>query len=152
MTKCAVRRAGKQTGMSITTAIFVLLMLSGTAAYVLSTTTVQHATSSADLFGARALLAARAGLEWGAYQILQNAAGGYCAGASDSASVESMAGMLSGFTAKVDCVHTEHAEASSVSNVHMYTLTATACNQAPCPNAAPGANYIERQVVMVVGR
>jgi MSHA biogenesis protein MshP len=138
--------------MSIITAIFVLLMLSGIAAYVLSISTVQHSTSAADVLGARALLAARSGVEWGAYQVLQNAAGGYCAGASDSQTVNGLSGALSGFSATVDCTHTQHAEASTVNNVHVFRLVATACNQPPCPSATPGANYIERQMTAVVSR
>lgn len=152
MTARSNGRQRRQQGMSIVTAIFVLLMLSGLAAYVVSISTVQHASSAADLLGARALLAARSGLEWGTYQVLQNPGGGYCTGATDSASITDMAGMLAGFSATVACTRTAHAEAAAATNVLMYTLIATACNQAPCPNASPGANYIERQMTLVVGR
>lgn len=139
-------------GASLVTAIVVLLLLSSIAAYVLSLAAVQQSTSTADLMGARALSAARAGTEWAAYQILKNPAGGYCTASTDSATLGGFGGVLDGFVTVIDCVHTQHAEAAASDNVHMYTLTATACNRASCPSPAPGANYVERQVTVVLGR
>lgn len=141
-----------QRGASLVAAVFVLLLLSSVAAWVISTASVQQTSSAADLNGARALQAARAGLEWGAWQVLRNPAGGWCAGASDSATLANLAGGLEAFTAVVACEHTSHQEASAVPNVEMFTLTATACNQPPCPSANPGANYVERQVTMILAR
>lgn len=147
-----VRGPGRVRGAALVLAIFVLLALAGIAAYVVSTATTQQSTSAADVNGVRAYLAARAGLEWGAYQVLQNTAGGYCAGAADSATLAPLGGSLAPYTAVVACTHTSHREASAVDNVEMYTLVATACNQAPCPNSNPALNYVERQLTLVVSR
>lgn len=145
-------RESRERGASLVVAIVVLLLLSGLAAWVLTMATVQHSTSASDVASARAYQAARAGLEWGAYQVLQNTAGGYCTGATDSGTLAALPGTLAVFTVTVACVRTTHREASAVPNVEMFTLVATACNQAPCPNPSPRASYVERQMTMTVAR
>ena len=57
-----------------------------------------------------------------------------------------MTGLLSTYTVAVACTTTSHVEAGVT--IQAYSLTATACNSATCPAAAPGANYVERQVTM----
>ena len=37
-------------------------------------------------------------------------------------------------------------------NIHVYQITATACNQAVCPAAAPAAGYVERSVTVTVAK
>ena len=61
-----------QKGFTIVQAIFVLVVLGMLGAYMVTMSTVQQATSTQALMQARAYQAARAGLEWGIYQIVVN--------------------------------------------------------------------------------
>ena len=132
----------RQRGVSLATAILVLLMLAGAAAYIASMSGTQHAQSGMDAAGQRAYQAARSGAEFGVWNAIKN---NVCP-AAQTLAAGSMAGTLSPYTVTVVCVVTNHTEAGVA--VQVYTLTATACNRAPCPPAAPGANYVERNVTM----
>lgn len=145
------RRRSRAAGFSLVTGIVILLLLAGIAAYTLKVSTAQHASAAADILGTRALQAAKTGIEWGAYQVLQGSlTTGYCNGGSNSQSFGGMAADLASFNVAVTCARTDHTEAGNA--VRMYTLTATACNRAACPAAPAGANYVERQLTAVVSR
>ena len=135
--------ARRQRGVSLATAILVLLMLAGAAAYIASMSGTQHAQSGKDAAGQRAYQAARSGAEYGVWNAIKNNA---CPAAAQTLAAGSMAGTLSSYTVTVVCVVTNHTEAGVA--IQAYTLTATACNSAPCPPAVPGANYVERNVTM----
>ena len=60
----------KNKGFLLPAAIFVLVILAALGAYALNITSVQQATSTQDVQGSRAYQAARAGVEWAAYQTL----------------------------------------------------------------------------------
>jgi MSHA biogenesis protein MshP len=55
----------RQRGFAIVAGIFILVVLAGLAAFVVSVTSTQHLTYAQDVQGARAYQAARAGVEWG---------------------------------------------------------------------------------------
>lgn len=55
----------RQHGFAIVSAIFILVVLATLAGFVVSLTTTQSITLAQDVQGARAYLAARAGVEWG---------------------------------------------------------------------------------------
>ncbi|MFN4325347.1 MAG: hypothetical protein ACK4FP_05610 [Azonexus sp.] len=63
----------RQTGVSLITAIFLLLLLSILAAGMLSIVSTSHTNMAADIGGSRAYQAARAGAEWGMFQLDPNA-------------------------------------------------------------------------------
>lgn len=65
--------AGRQRGLSLVTAIFLLLLLAGLAALMASILSATHVNLAADIGGSRAYLAARAGVEWGMFQLDPNA-------------------------------------------------------------------------------
>ena len=69
----AAASPGRERGISVITAIFLLLLMSGLAAFMLNLTTVTSANLASDVAGARAYQAARAGAEWGMYQLDPNA-------------------------------------------------------------------------------
>ena len=94
--------------------------------------------------------AAKAGLEWGAYQIMNPEnnnppTGGtarYACGASKvfvPASSSALGGSLSAFTVTVDCSSADFVEAGN--NVRVYQLTSTASF-----GVAGGTTYIERKL------
>jgi len=59
---------GRERGIGIVTAIFLLVVMAGLAAAIVSLYSGQQATSNLDLAGARAYQAARAGAEWGMFR------------------------------------------------------------------------------------
>jgi MSHA biogenesis protein MshP len=143
--KCmsAMRR---EAGLSLITAVFLLLVLSALGLYIANISTVEHSTSVLDLQGSRAYHAARAGAEFGAYQaIVANS----CPAAVN---VALPAGSFADFASvTVSCVSTVHTE--GVTAKTLYQITANACNQPAagvCPNPAPGANYAERELQISV--
>ena len=63
---------GRQRGVSIITAIFILLLFAALAAFMASLVSTAHITSAQDVQGARAYQAAQAGVEWGLFQLDPN--------------------------------------------------------------------------------
>lgn len=131
-----------QRGFSIVTAIFLIVVLAALGAFAVSMFRVQQTSAAFDELGARAYQSAQAGIEWGAWQVLRGP--GTCAAATGNLALP---GSLALFTVTVSCTSTAHTEAGNP--VTIYQLTAVACNQpaaGACPNPAPGADYVERQV------
>lgn len=131
----------RQDGISIVTAIVLIVILAALAAFAVTVSRSQHQSAALDVLGARTYQAAQAGIEWGAWQVLRS--GGACAAATNL----SLPGSLATYIVTVNCASTSHTEAGNP--VTIYQLTATACNQpaaGACPNPAPGPDYVERQV------
>lgn len=63
----------RQQGVSIITAIFLLLLMAILAAAMVSLVSTAHVNLATDIGGARAYQAARAGAEWGMFQLDPNA-------------------------------------------------------------------------------
>ena len=142
--------------MSLFTAIFLIVVLAVLGAMVVTVSGLQHTSSARDVMGSKAFQAARAGIEWGAYKVLQQApapGGGTCPAASTA--ILMPAGTdLTGFTVTVECVLTNFQEGAraAANPLEFYVIKATACNQPPCPNGAPGAAYVERQLQATISR
>ncbi len=141
------RHLARSRGVSIVTAIFLLVVLSGIGAAIVTFATAQQQASALDLLGTRAYEAARAGVEYGLYQ--QQQAGGGACGANFATP-----GTLSQMTVSVTCVQAPpNVMADGVTTLTQTTITATACNQpanGACPNAAPGVDYVQRVVRVVL--
>lgn len=135
--------ARRQRGVSIVTAIFLIVILAGLAGFAARIFSVQQQSSGLDVLGAQAYAAAQTGIDWGAYQVLDGTP--TCA---LSTNLAMPAGPLATFGVTVTCASSAHTEAGAP--VTIYQLTATACNQPTgagvCPNPAPGDSYVERQV------
>jgi MSHA biogenesis protein MshP len=151
-------RRNHQAGISLVTAIFLIVVLAALGAIVVTVSGLQHTSSARDVMGSKAYQAARAGIEWGAYKVLQQAAApgaGVCPAAT---SIPMPAGTdLSGLTVNVTCLLTtpqpQEGSRSAANPLEFYLITATACNQPPCPNTtSPGAAYVERQLQATIGR
>jgi MSHA biogenesis protein MshP len=146
-------------GFSIITAIFLIVVLALLGAFIVSVTGLQHVSQALDIQGVRAYQAARAGMEWGAWQVLdpnnsQNPVNcgpppvmPACPGAT---TLPALAGSLSSFTVNVTCASSAATEGNR--EIRVYEIVATACNQAPCPNAAPSAGYIERRLTATLSK
>ena len=153
-----------QPGFAIPSAIFLIVVLAALGAFVVTVSGLQHTSSARDVMGSKALQAARAGIEWGAYQVLQQAplpAPGVCPPGSVtplSVTIPMPAGTdLTGLTVNVTCGLTKFDEgnrtAAGAGQLEFYLIIATACNQPPCPNTTnPGPAYLERQLQATIGR
>lgn len=155
-----IRRAGapacSEAGFSAVTAIVILVILAVLGAAIVTVTGTRSASAALDVLGSRAYQSARAGIEWGAFQIRNpentNAAppGPYTAqyACPGPATSFSLGGELAGFTVTVQCTSTPYTEFGN--RVTIYQLVATSCNipdSGACPNNTTTAfNYVERQM------
>lgn len=140
MTHSIVRRVRRSRGVSIVTAIFLLVVLSGIGAAVVTLSTAQHTSASYDVLGARAYEAARSGVDFAMYELAINSR---C-----TATNLALPGGLAGFTVTVQCVQSAMLM-NDGSDLKPVRITATACNQpaaGACPNPAPGPDYVQRVV------
>jgi MSHA biogenesis protein MshP len=148
-------------GFALVSAIFILVVLAALGAFILNISTNQQIGSALDVQGVRAYQAARAGIEWGVYQV-QSSTGyrfGYdcpttdtgsqcpnrrsCTAASGSASGSFP---VFGFTVDVTCFPSTPAVSGEPI---IYTITATACSTTgACPNPSPGNLYVERRLTV----
>lgn len=117
-------------GFAAMVAVFILVVLGGMGAVLVSVSGTQQRASAFDALGARAYQAARTGIEVAAYKALN----GSCGAASFS--TDSM-------TVNMTCSQSGYDEAGQ--SVPIYEITATACNAAACGNA-DGGSYVERQL------
>jgi MSHA biogenesis protein MshP len=103
-------------GLALVPAIFLIVVLSVLAAWAVRMNTQQQQTVTLAVLGSRALAAANAGLEWGAWRALN----GTCA----SGTLSLAEGTLSGFDVSVTCSATSIAEGATT--VRSYVLEAVA--------------------------
>jgi MSHA biogenesis protein MshP len=153
----------KQTGVALASAIFLLVVLAGLGAIILTVGSLQQTSSARDVMGSKAYQAARAGIEWGAYKVLQQGLPGACF--TTPTTIAMPAGTdLTGLSATVTCTATATFNEGTRSTgapgpapggvpLEFYVITSTACNQPPCPNTtSPGPAYVERQLQVSIGR
>ena len=149
------RSSRPERGFLIIAAVFLLVVLTGLVAYLMTVSTTSQAASAADFNSARAYQASRAGVEWAAFQILRS--GGFkttCdTGPGFSASSNlSLGSNLSDFTATVTCASTGLTEGSTA--VRAYSIVSNACNETSggaCPNTSTvSATYVERQLSLTL--
>ena len=81
--------AHTQHGFTLVSAVFLIAILAALSAYMINFRVYQDAAVALDTLGTRAYAAARSGIEWGAYNSLQNNA---CAASTSIA----LAGTLGG--------------------------------------------------------
>ena len=134
--------------------LFIVVVLAALGAAIASVSTRQHLGSAAEVESARALQAARAGLEWAAFQVLRNPAPPAAAPACFNTASVSATG-LTQYTITVSCSRTAGTDGSTT--MAFYQLTANACNapsSGSCPNtsASPSNTYVERQLAWTVMR
>jgi MSHA biogenesis protein MshP len=145
------RGAGSgQKGFALVTAIFILVVLAGLGAAMVTISTSQHTTVAMDIQSARAYQAARAGIEWGAYQALQTPlpAGFTCPmlPAAAASYVMAFTGTpLAGFSDTVTCNSTVHTVGANTVTVYMITSTATY-------GVANTPDYVAREVSARIAR
>ena len=142
-------------GFMLMAALFLIVTLAAIGLYLVTVSTGQIEAASQDEQGARAYQAARAGIDWGAFQLLRNASGTFTATTCASSGSQTLnLGTLgapsgaSSFNATVSCTHTTEVEGTTT--VDIYVLVSTGCNRASCPSGSPDQTYVERQLQLVL--
>lgn len=139
-------------GFALILAVFMLVSLAGMGAYMLTISTGQVEAGVQDEQGVRAYQSARAGIEWGAFQVLRNSGGSFattnCNAAGTPSQAIALSGGLSGFRVEVSC-QVFGPETEGTASVTVYRVTATGCNSNPCGSGL-GPTYVERQLQLVL--
>jgi len=132
----------RQRGVGLVTAIFLLVVIAGLAAAMVTVFTAQQAGSQLDQQGTRAYQAARAGIEWGLFRARQADS---CVASSTFALPA--ASNLGAFTVTVRC--TPPGPRGDVATT-IRVITATACNQpvgGTCgDNPGNNLDYVQRVI------
>lgn len=132
-----------QKGFLLPAAIFLMVILAGLGAYALNITSLQQATSTQDIQGARAYQMARTGVEWAAFQVLSP---GSTALTNCPASPSALT--LDDFTITVSCNrYADTFEQGTDHTIAMYEIIATASF-----GNAGTVGYIERQVQVTLSK
>jgi MSHA biogenesis protein MshP len=134
--------ARRARGFALILALFLIVSMAAIGGYLLTVSNAQVEAGIMDEQGAHAYQAARAGLEWGAYQVLQ---------ASNCPGGTTTIAFASGFRASVTCAaFTPETEGGTT--ISTFRITSTGCNDGTsCPGTAvPG--YAERQLQLTVAR
>lgn len=129
-------KAARQSGFSLVSAIFLLLILSGLGVIMLSVSGVQQTESTQDLQGSKAYQAAKSGIEWGTYLILNpennNSASApfttqfTCpTGGLSTAALPALTAGLTGFSIQVSCTRSDYIEGGNTIAVYQLTSVAT---------------------------
>lgn len=108
----------RQQGMSLVVALFVIVVVAALAAAAVTFGTSRRQTQALELAAARALEAARAGIEWAGYRALVNNA---CAASTVLTLSE---GALAGHTVTVRCTQTSHTDGAQA--YRLYDVSAFA--------------------------
>ena len=120
----------KQRGFALVAAVFIVVVLALLGIMMVTIGGMQRSTVSAAVQGARAYHAARAGVEWGVQQALNNIAP-TCGAAASTPTTNSFnlnVTGLTGFLVTVECSYTDHRERSDDYKVFVITSTATSGN------------------------
>ena len=152
-----------QRGFSIPTAIFLIVVLALLGVFIVSVTGIQQSSQALDVLGVRAYQAARTGVEWAAFQVLDpnNALnpGPSCSPISTATCptspthLSSLAGSLSPFTVTVQCTMNSATEGNR--EIRIFEIVATACNQpsgGSCLSTTPATGYVERRISATLGK
>ncbi len=132
-----------QQGFSLVTTIFVLVVLAGLGAVMMTFFAAQQQTTALDILEERAYHASRTGIEWGAFQVIPASQASFataCRTGGANQTISPLAGTLAEFTVNVECTATSHVDAADT--VWAYKLTSSASG---IQGASPGdLDYVER--------
>jgi len=137
-----------QRGFSLVSAIFLLVVIAALGTFAVTLSTTQQQGAALDVLGARAYQAARAGIEWGAYQVLPASAAAFattCRAGTTSQVVAPLPSTLAGFSVNTACSATSHVEGTST--LWVYSLTSTATQ-----GTAATPDYVERQMAVTIAQ
>lgn len=143
----------KNAGFSLVSAIFLLIIIAGLGLFAVTFSSIQQQTSVQDIIGSRAYQAAKAGIEWGAFQITQSSIAGTgfvtaCQNASALPQPNLPTGtQLSLFTVTLSCSASSHTEGGTL--LWIYQLKSTAVVTG---TSVGSLNYAERQLQVSIAQ
>jgi MSHA biogenesis protein MshP len=160
-------------GFSLIAAIFLLVVLALMGALIASVTGMQQGSAQLDVQGVRAYQAARTGMEWAIYQVVDpgNTLNPTSCGTQSpatppnmpscpaaSTTLPALGGSLSGFTVKVEC--TPYPATGNITEgnrqVRVFEIVVTACSPSgSCPHSTsppPPNGYVERRLQATVSK
>jgi MSHA biogenesis protein MshP len=143
-----------QRGFSLVSAIFLLLILTGLGAIMLSVSGVQQTESTQDLQGSKAYQAAKTGIEWGTYLILNpentnpatapfTAQFNCPAGGLSTTGLPALPVGLTGFAINVACTRSDFIEGGNTISVYQLTSVATS-------GAAGSGSFVSRNLTATI--
>ena len=138
-------------GFALMMAVFMIVTLAAIGVYLVTMSTGQMAAASQDEQATRAYQAARTGVDWGAYQLLQNSGGSFGTGCAPGpvTQVITLSQGLIGFYSRVQCQQVGIGETEAGVTVNVYRLTVTGCNiSSACGSVGP--TYVERQLQLTL--
>ena len=142
-------------GFSLISAIFLLVVIAALGTFAVTLSTTQQQSVALDVLGPRAYQAARAGMEWGAFQITQSAVPSVgngvalaCQGGTTLLTQPALpAAQLSVFRVGVTCSASQVA-GDTLNWVYELTSTASGVN-----GASPGSpDYVERKIRVTIAQ
>ncbi|MFT3734144.1 MAG: hypothetical protein QM776_03830 [Rhodocyclaceae bacterium] len=135
-------------GFVLPAAIFLLVVLATLGAFLVHITMASNVGAGQDIQGARAVQAARLGVETGLYAVQ---ASGSCAGGTLSG-----VSQLNGFKITWACSSTAIVDDGTPRTIYQITSTACTTTGASCPSSTVSelnsSDYVERQLVVVTER
>lgn len=132
-----MKRVQSQTGFTLIAAIFLLVVVATLVVYMTNIRVVQQTTLVYGVQGARAMQAARSGIEWGIFSAI---GGGSCPAAS---TFTPAGAALSAFSVAVTCTESTHTE--GVTAINTYQLTAIASS-----GSFGSLDYVQRRIQATV--
>ncbi|MDP3419906.1 MAG: hypothetical protein Q8S10_03220 [Thiobacillus sp.] len=131
-----------ESGFVLPTAIFLLVILAALAAYMVSLSRTSHISSALDIQGSRAYLAARAGIEWAAWQVVDPQGLQVSPAPCPADTTLVLEETLAAFEVNVSC--TPFVETDGADTVAIYQITSTATS-----GQSGEVDYVERRIEAV---
>lgn len=129
-------------GFMLPVAIFLLVVLATLVGYAMRLSLLANMGTIQDVQGAQAYLAARAGVEWAAYQVILP---GSTTMQACPASPSTLT--INGFSVVITCTRTNTVDKGSTQNIGIYSISSTAST-----GVATSQNYVERQIKVTLSR
>lgn len=134
-----------QSGFSVPAALFIVLVLAGLGAFLATIGSSQQLGHAQDIVSSHTFQAARVGMEWGVYQVI-NTNGTFrnnCEGLGGSSTLNDMDG-LPDIHVEISCRSLPYQE--GVTKLRSYAIVSTACNSASCGAGVKPPLYVERRL------
>jgi MSHA biogenesis protein MshP len=122
----------EQRGVSLVTAVFLIVVLASLGTFAVRLTAVQQQTTGIAIRATQAMLAAESGIDWAAYRAING-------GACTAATLTLTEAGANGFTVSVTCSQSAHTEAGATINV--YSIEALAQS-----GVYGGPDYVSRRL------
>ena len=137
-----------ESGFVLPTAIFLLVILAALATFMVALSRTSHISSALDIQGSRAYQAARAGIEWAAWKVVDPQtlpATSTTPCPASPTTLTPLAGTLAAFTVVVTCTRTPATDGADAVAIYQITSTATS-------GVAGEIDYVARQIQASFGK